>query len=127
MNNITRQKSVQLNKAVKLISRSTSKTSKEPPMWVTPIIKTAQAKMSRLQDGKSNQRPKLLSNLPPKNMMSRRWCSTDYSMDPVCDVDQAVELFHVFNNLDLGNTGLVYTEYNSNPDEHKIDSIQTYN
>jgi len=62
-------------------------------------------------------------------MMSRRWCSTDYSMDPVCDVDQAVELFHVFNNLDLGNTGLVYTEYNSNPDEHKdkIDFIQTYN
>lgn len=69
MNNITRQKSVQLNKAVKLISRSTSKTSKEPPMWVTPVTKTSQANTSEFQ-GKFNDVNIILQDIVPIKKMA---------------------------------------------------------
>jgi len=105
MNNISRQKSVQLNKAVKLISRSTSKTSNEHPIWMASATKTTPQDIS---DGRPNQRSKLLSNLPPKNMMSKRWCSTnDFAFDATsgANFNETASLSQAFDSLDIGSSG----------------------
>jgi len=63
MNSYGRQKSIQLNKAVKLITRTNTKESVPPPVWQTAQdIPECSGPLQR-------SRSKLLENLPPKKML----------------------------------------------------------
>jgi len=63
MNSYGRQKSIQLNKAVKLITRTNTKESVPPPVWTTAQdIPECSGPLQR-------SRSKLLENLPPKKML----------------------------------------------------------
>jgi len=125
MNNVSRQKSVQLNKALKLVSRSTSRASKEPPMWVsshsekltTAVVKGQQIRPVMNLHPKNMTMCKLLTNLPPKNMMARRWCSYTSSSYPESNsnmgkaVNQSVSLSEALIQINgIGNRTAFMTQ-----------------
>jgi hypothetical protein len=59
-----------------MLFRNKSKAIKEQPSWMKQSEMTQQGKYVAHKYQSSHQKHKLLSNLPPKNMMQKRWVSS---------------------------------------------------
>eukprot|EP00090_Calanus_glacialis_P002809 TRINITY_DN1207_c0_g1_i1.p1 TRINITY_DN1207_c0_g1~~TRINITY_DN1207_c0_g1_i1.p1 ORF type:complete len:839 (+),score=297.34 TRINITY_DN1207_c0_g1_i1:293-2809(+) len=66
------------NKLTKIVNvvRNNSKVSKEAPSWMKESEKAVPKKEAEAVVPGSAKRQKLLSNLPPKNMLQKRWISS---------------------------------------------------
>jgi len=78
MNSLSRKKSNLLRESVKLVYRNTSKTCRDSQ--VKSVVQSGGEYLAYNGAPKNPQSAKmsrLLSRLPPRNMLSRRWCSSD--------------------------------------------------